>query len=436
MGLLLGVGKTKPEFAYDYYYGIEWDITVSNPKPKRIGRLDLHQTLPLQRKMRRCLLKDDGTVNYYLGDSDSTLRDTGAAADLSGADGMYMVELPDVYVRFEKDGNICRCLMSELALPGFHLWRKDYVSAVEATVERSTMKLASVVNATEDYRGGNNQADWDGLSKSQLGMPATSISVTNFRAYARNRGRSEWNCYLYQTHKKLWWLFAVEYCNFNSQDGFNAELTQDGLRQGGLGAGVTTLNSTKWSNFCGYYPVIPCGTTNSLGNHSGVVEYTLPAEYDPDVETKVEVPSYRGVENPFGHIFKWADGCKVKVTTGTGGVIKFLFCDNPDDFSSANSEENYVLRGYLPRILSGYVKQLILGDDGEMMPLELGGSNTTFFCDYFWTNPFSAGIYAVAFGGRALDGTFAGFVCALTYNTLTSAFANFGSRLCFYPKSK
>ena len=64
MGLIIGVGGTKPTFAYDYYYGIEWDSTVSNPKPTRIGKMELHQSLPVQSLMRRCLLTDDGAVNY------------------------------------------------------------------------------------------------------------------------------------------------------------------------------------------------------------------------------------------------------------------------------------------------------------------------------------------------------------------------------------
>lgn len=434
MGLLIGVGGTKPQFPYDYYYGIEWDITVSNKKPTRIGKMELHQSFPLQSMMRRCILKDDGKVNYYLHPNDSTKRDNGAAAKLTGADGQYMVELPDMYVRFEMDGNKCRHLQSTQPLPGFKLWRKDYVSAVEATVQRSTTTLCSVVNMDADYRGGGNQADWDALSKTQLGKPATAISLTNFRAYARKRGSTEWNCNLYQTHKKLWWLFAVEYCNFDSQDGFNAELTEDGLRQGGLGAGVTTLDWGKWSSFNGNYPVVSCGVTNSLGNKSGVVEVTLPTEYDTNAKI-VNVPSYRGVENPFGHIWKWTDGCKCLIQSeADGGLSEFYVCDNPDAFTSSGTA-NYNLRGNLPR-KEGYVKKIILGEDGEIMPLEVGAGSTTYFCDYFYTNIPTTGISerGVLFGGSATFGASAGFVSANTNTAPSNTSAYLGSRLCFYPK--
>lgn len=434
MGLIIGVGGTKPTFAYDYYYGIEWDSTVSNPKPTRIGKMELHQSLPVQSLMRRCLLNDDGAVNYYLHTNDSTKRDNGAAANLTGADGQYMVEMPDVYVRFETDGTKNRALISTQALPGFRLWRKDYISAVEATVQRSTTKLAAVVSTDADYRGGNNDATRDGTYRTMLGMPATSISLTNFRTYARKRGSTEWNCNVYQTHRKMWWLYAIEYANFNCQDTFNAALTEDGYRQGGLGAGVTTLDGTKWSNFNGYNPVIPCGTTNSLGNHSGVVDYTMPTEYDATTKV-VGVPSYRGVENPFGHIWKWTDGCKAMIQSeASGGLSEFYVCNEPANFTSSGTA-NYQLRGVLPR-KEGYVKALILGEDGEIMPLEVGGGSTTYFCDYFYTSIPESGVSerGVLFGGSAYYGANAGFVFAATDVTPSYTYAFIGSRLCFFPQ--
>ena len=431
MGLLIGVGATRPQFPYDYYYGIEWNTTVSNPLVTRVGKVELHQSLPIQSKMRRCILKDDGTVNYYLHANDSALRDNGAAADLTGASGQVMVEIPDMYVRFEMEGTKRRCLMSEYALPGFVKWSKDYVSAYEATVQRSTSKLASVVNNTPDFRGGNNQSDWDVLSKTMLGKPATNISLTNFRTYARNRGSVNWNCNTYQIHRKLFWLFAVEYANFNSQAEFNAQPTSEGYKQGGLGVGVTILNGTLWNTFNGYYPVIPCGTTNPLGNRSGVVDYVMPAEYGT---LTVQVPSYRGIENPFGHLWKWTDGCKCLIQSDAdGGHSEFYVCDNPANFTSSGVT-NYQLRGNLPRT-GGYIKEVILGEYGEIMPLLIGGGSTTYFCDYFYTSKPDTGVSerGVLFGGHANYGAHAGFVFSYTTYTASSAGAFFGSRLCYIP---
>lgn len=434
MGLLIGVGSTKPTFPYDYYYGIEWDITVSNPKPTRIGKMELHKELPLQSRMRNCILKDDGSVAYYLHANDSTKQDNGAAADLTGATGQMETELPDMYVRFETDGNKCRHLQSTEPLPGFHLWRKGYIGSVEATVKRSTSTLASVCNTDADYRGGNNDATRDGTYRTMLGMPATNISLTNFRAYARKRGSTEWNCNLYRLHKMMWWLFAVEYANFNSQADFNAALDENGYHQGGLGAGVTTLDGTSWSNYNGYYPLVPCGVTNSLGNHTGTVDYNVIGSDGSTVKT-FAVPRYRGVENPFGHIWKWTDGCKCIIQSeASGGLSKFYVCDNPANFTSSGTT-NYDYRGNLPRS-DGYVKALILGEDGEIMPLAVGGGSTTYFCDYFYTNIPTSGESerGVLFGGRALGGAGAGFVSALTSDAASYAGAPVGSRLCFDPQ--
>ena len=230
----------------------------------------------------------------------------------------------------------------------------------------------------------------------------------------------------------MWWLFVVEYCTFNSQDTFNAELDESGFHQGGLGDGVTTMSD--WGGFNGYYPVVPCGTTNSLGNHTGVVDYALKNQ-DESVRVTFAVPRYRGVENPFGHLWKWTDGIKIIIQSeAAGGLSKMYICDDPSKFTNSGVG-NYEYRGDISR-KEGYVKQLILGEDGDIMPLVVGAGNTTFFCDYFYTNIPTSGESerGVLFGGFAYHGASAGFVYADTYNAPTVAYADVGSRLCFDPQ--
>ena len=407
MGLLIGVGNNKPSFPYTQYYGIQKDLSTSATACTRVGAEGLHQSLPIQSKMRRCLLADDGTVNGYLHATDSTKLDTGAAADLTGASGQVMVEIPKHYVKFELNGTVLTALFSEYALPGFIEIPKHYVSAYEAAMDRTNSKLSSVVNLTAQYRGGSNNASRDEQENTDLGKPATSISLTNFRAYAHNRGNG-WCCNAYGPNKAVFWLYVCEYANFNCQLDFNANLDANGYHQGGLGPGVTTLNSTKWSNFNGYNPVIPCGTTNSLGNASGVVSYTMPDSYDTGNTVTVSVPSYRGIENPYGHIY-------------------------PAKFASSISED-YKLRGELPRT-EGYVKALLIGEHGEMMPASVGGSSSTYVGDYFYTSIPSSGeaTRGVLFGGLAYYGANAGFADAYTNGAPTLAYAYIGSRLCFIP---
>lgn len=432
MGLLLGSGNTKPQYPYDMWYGVEWDVTVSNPKPTRIGKMELHASLPVQSLMRRCVLRDDGTVAYYLHANDSTKRDNSAESKLDGTDGQVMVEIPSCYVKFEADGDKRRFLMSTHELPGFHKWERCFVSAYEATIQRSTSKLSSVVNATADYRGGNNDASKDDKFTSQLGRPASNFSTTNARTYARNRGSANWNCNTYNVQKALFWFFAVEYCNFNSQDTFNASVDDNGYRQGGLGKGITDLGN--WDKF-GYYPPVPCGITNSLGNKSGYVEYVCAKSDDGSLAPQtLQVISYRGVENPFGHCWAITDGAKCLIQSDAdGGRSEFYVCNDKEKWNS-NGVADYEFRGILPR-KDGYVKELVLGEFGEIMPLNIGAGSTTYFCDYFYTNIPGSGVSerVLLFGGGAHPGAYAGFVCADTTLDAATATSDVGSRLCFIP---
>lgn len=423
------------QFEDQLSYGIEYDTTVSSPQCTRIGNFNYHRSLPIHSKMKGCLLSDDGTVQKYL-DPSTWVNET-----RDGSQGQVMVEIPSYYRKFETEGTKRRVRISELPLPGYHQVPKMYVSAYEATVQRTGNKLSSVVNNSVDFRGGNNNAAWDGTYRSLLGLPATQISRTNFRNYARNRkaGSTEWNCMTYDAQKALYWLYVVEYATLNTQAPFNAELTAEGYRQGGLGAGVTDLNSSKWNAFNGYYPFIPCGFTDSLGNGTGVVPFTMPDEYDPDAQSPVttNVPRYRGVENPFGHIWQWTDGINVRISptveNGGDGLSKVFVCSNPALFKD-NGYDGYSHVGNEARN-EGYVKEIIGGEYGEIMPAVVGGGSTTYFCDYHYTNiPTAETLRGVLFGGNAYSGAYAGFASATSYYAPSIAGASFGSRLCFIPE--
>ena len=419
-----------PQVEDQLSYGIEYDTTVSSPQCTRIGNFNYHRSLPIHSKMKGCLLSDEGTVQKYL-DPSTWVNET-----RDGSQGQVMVEIPSYYRKFETEGTKRRVRISEMPLPGYHLVKKKYVSAYEASVQRSTTTLCSVVNEDPDYRGGNNQAVWDNTYRTVLGRPATAISRTNFRAYARKRkeGSSEWNCMTYDAQKALYWLFVVEYATLNTQAPFNAELTTEGYRQGGLGAGVTDLNSSKWNAFNGYYPFIPCGYTDELGNGTGEVEFSMPEEYDSAGLT-VKVPRYRGIENPFGHIWQWTDGINVRISPNepTGdGLSKVFVTDNPEYFNDSNYN-NMSHVGNEARA-EGYVKSVIFGEGGEIMPDVVGGGSTTYFCDYHYTNiPTSEALRGVLFGGGAYYGAFAGFGSAYSSYTPSGTSATFGSRLCFIP---
>ena len=413
-------------------YGVEKDFAVSSTSCTRVGSTDLHKSLPIQTRMKGCLLDDDGNVVEYLGSKSWT----GNTRD--GSRGQVMVEIPAHYRKTWWSGTVYHARISELPLPGYTFIPKMYISAYEASLDRTNGKLASVVNDTAQYRGGNNNSSYDGASNTLLGRPVTQQSLTSFRSYARKRKTTttEWNAYVHEAHLNLFWLYAIEYANFNSQLDYNAALTSEGYRQGGLGAGVTTLDWGKWNSFNGYCPFIPCGYTDELGNGTGIVAYEMPTEYSETTVT-VSVPRYRGIENPFGHIWKWTDGIHIEISAteenGGNGLSMVYTCDDPSKFNDSN-DTGYRHVGNAARA-QGYIQKIIGGEYGEIIPSSIGGGSTTYVGDNFYTSIPSSGtsLRVVLFGGGADHGSCAGLACAASNDVPSSANATFGSRLCFLP---
>lgn len=439
---ILGIIDTQNKEIYDtitplleeyYSYGIERDYTNSSPNCIRIGNLDLHRSLPIQSKMRGCLLDDDGNVVEYLPENDWT------TATRDGSKGQVMVEIPMHYRKFETKGTKHIVRLSEYPLSGYHQVPKMYVSAYEATIEHSSGKLCSVVNYDIDYRGGTNIADWDETYRSLLGRPITYINRTAFRSAARKRNttNTSWNCYLYHVHKALFWLYIVEYANLNSQANYNSELTSEGFRQGGLGQGVSNFTSSEWINFNDVNPLVPCGYTDTLGNNTGVIPYIIYNKDGSEFKTS-KIPRYRGVENPFGHIYKYIDGLNIQISTietdnNSNNFLKVFICEDTSNINDMNlNGYNYIGNGVN---LSGYIKEIIFGENGEIIPSIIGGDSKSFFCDYQTgiNNLIEDSLYTIMVGGTLKNNYNAGFISISLYSPYSIA-RNLGSRLCFIPQ--
>ena len=426
------------------WYGIEINEANTSPDVTRIASdmtehdgTYLHAVLPVHAKIRGCLLLDNGTVNYYLDAADWSKKADGTASNLTGADGQVMIEWPDFYYKVETDypsAGKHQIKISCSALAGFTKYPKHYVSAYQAAMDRINSKLSSVKNTTTQYRGGNNTSAWDAAANSLLGKPATNISRTNFRTYARNRG-SGFNAYGYNDHKWLFWLFAIQYATLNSQKAVNATKTAQGYFQGGLGNGVSNANSTEWNNFCGNNPFIPCGASDSLGNGSGEVNYTVTDFGGAGINRTFTVPRFLGHENPFGHIWMILDGININIQAAdSGGESQVFVADNPSSWNDANYT-GYTNRGLMHRA-NGYMNKALLGAGAEFVPSEAGisGSGTgTYYCDYFYTSIPASGsnLRMLVVGGDAKSGARGGFACSASNYAPSDAIVYVGSRLRF-----
>ena len=390
-------------------YGVEWNVNQTSSDVTRIGIPELHRTLPCH-QLRGCLLADNGTVNGYLPQNDWT------SATRDGSKGQVMVEIPEMWMKFEVDGDMRRVLLSPVAIGGFKHYQKRYVSAYEATVQRSTNKLASVVNTTEDYRGGDGETQYDGTEKTMLGKPRTALSQLAFQTSARNRFPNlAWNMYVYDVHCQLTWLFVVEYATLDSQKTYNAELTADGYHQGGLGSGATTMRSwSERTTVNNNSSLLNCGATDSLGNNTGVVSASVD-------NLTINVIRYRGIENPFGHLDK------ICIGVASNNLFGVWASDNPSDFSNLYRDANY--KGETPK-KSTYISDIIF-NEGVISP-KLSTKSTQIFKDYF-NNSERDTYFIFCVGGRADSQGGAGLFChqALSQKTLSRAR---GTRLCYLPQ--
>lgn len=416
-----------PDLEERYAYGVEWDTASSSPDGVRVGNMQLHRELPVQSKMRRCLLDRDGGVKEYL---DNELSWGGSYLDYA-----VMTEIPEHWYKLYFNGTKFRKMLSEIPLPGYKHVDKFYISTYEARMYRTDNLLCSAAGASKlsdpnstNFRGGDNTAEWDDTYRSLLGRPVTNLTRDQFRQAARKRG-SGWEMYTYNAHKILFWLFAVEYATLDSQKPFNAQKDANGFAQGGLGPGPTQM--TDWANFNNANPLIPCGYTNEFGNGSGEKAYVV-KNASGGTHATLMANRYRGIENPFGHIWKYTDGANIQVTTGDSGLSILWTTDDPSNFSDT-SYTGYNKKGNICRT-NGYAKKMLLGEDGDIVATEIGGSSSTYWCDYYYTYTQANRLQVVRVGGNADYGSFAGLAYVCTNYAPSDAYRDVGSRLCFFPE--
>jgi hypothetical protein len=220
-------------------------------------------------------------------------------------------------------------------------------------------------------------------------------------------------------------LYFVEHANFDSQVDINNSLTADGYRQGGLGTGVTNANGSQWNSFNGYNPFVPCGITIGLGNNSGVVSYVFAANEFTSSAFTTYVNSYRGIELPFGHIWKFIDGFNRQ--GGESNTEKIYICNDVSKFAE-NTADGYTLVSETTGRSSGNIGGIVLEKEGTFWP-KPGGS--TVYGDCFY-NAYNNGTwYTLYAGGSANNGSYAGFSYFGANYGASNANAAIGSRLLY-----
>lgn len=412
----------------ELWYGVKFDLAnSSSPDGVRTGNMEMHRTLPIQSKMRGCTISNTDNVKKYLKANDWTKWEDGTTSsqDSSGVGVEAFVEIPEHYrLLIATPDNTVEIRMSEYNLPGYTKVEKKYIGAYEGSVNL-------------DSSSHNN------LLRTQVRNTAPIISKTRteFQTMARNNNRTNnWNIYTYDAHRDLTWLFVVEYATLNSQKAFNANLTAEGYHQGGLGDGVTS--GTVTVNGATTYSFVPCGTTNSLGNGTGIIEYThtnTNAEGTSTGTKVVNVPRYRGIENPFGHVWKNVIDVVVAGTDNSVYICKDYTKFGTFEGGTNPTAEQLIAAGYELQdfkestITDQYVKKLVNNNQADLFPAIVGNgaSATTYYCDYHWTSA-TATPRTLLVGGSSDNGSLAGLFYLNSYRGLDSSAAAVGTRITFY----
>lgn len=177
--------------------------------------------------------------------------------------------------------------------------------------------------------------------------------------------------YVYDIHayNAIQLLYIIEYANFNSQDC--------------IGMGIVA-GSIKNS-----------GATDILTYHTGRVDGT----------NNQSAIQYRWMENPWGNVWQFVDGVLVNDYT-------VYICNNVDLYGDSLSE-NYINTGAILPYTFGYVKTLTGYNNGYIFPHYVGGSDSTYTCDYYYGN---TGLRCVLIGGTTNNGTGAGLFFWSSYD--------------------
>lgn len=415
------LGNIKTLDAPDWY-GVSWSETSSNPDCTRIGNMDMHRSLPIQSMMKPFVITnyrhqspenilpiDDNFSKSFYSTESNTQWEVVFSLDTD-----IMIRIPefwytDEYVPSSKTHNLKIC---PHAKPGWYHHKEAYVGAYElCETSPSSGKVCS--------------------AKGLIPLVGRTREVLRKAVRANGfDGEAKWNLYTYEEHRAICHLFLVEYATRNSQKAVNTALTPEGFRQGGLGSGCTTGTATI--NGAQTWSFIPTGSSDSLGSGSGEVTVTIQQTDSSGSNTSTitrKCNRYRGIENPFGHIWKHTDDV---ISVYGNGHRTWYKSVKPNQFAT-NKNTSYKPFCASTMVSNGYKTEIKATPTCDFFATSVsGGSETTYWCDYNWDNT-DTSEHCLLIGGNSGDSGSAGLFFLISYDGVGSSSAHIGSRLTYLP---
>lgn len=380
---------------------------------------------------KRCNVSDGGTINAYYGDEGYTE---------DGSNGQVMVYQPKFYylmcpLEYDRQETgygyhlrKANYYVSETQRAGFKLHpafydkngnEVDYIlmSAYEGCIY-DTSANAYLKNDEQVM-----DASKDKFSSIAGARPASGVSQNltrpNIEQMAKNRGEG-WHSLGIKTASMEQLLMIVEMGMMNLQTA--------------IGQGVVNLPWTTGSDTTSSY-ASATGSTASLGNGTGRTTKTTTyeggkaTEYTVDGKTSI---CYRGVENFWGNIWKFAYGINFYCEVGKpflGYVCK--------DFNYAESKktDNYENIGFALPSENGYVSAMGYSTkyDWLFLPSEVKGNSSLPVGDYYYQNNTWDGYRIALLGGTWNGGSGAGGFCWYLTDGVGGRIRSIGGRLVYVP---
>ena len=404
------------------WYGVSWSETSSNPDCTRIGNMDMHRSLPIQSMMKPFDITNikDTVPEIILPIDDQFQKTSYANANnnqwsvVSTDSDNIMIRIPefwytDEYVPSSKTHNLKIC---PHAKPGWYHHKEAYVGAYElCETSPSSGKVCS--------------------AKGLIPLVGRTREVLRKAVRANGfDGEAKWNLYTYEEHRAICHLFLVEYATRNSQKAVNTALTPEGFRQGGLGSGCTTGTATI--NGAQTWSFIPTGSSDSLGSGSGEVTVTIQQTDSSGSNTSTitrKCNRYRGIENPFGHIWKHTDDV---ISVYGNGYRTWYKSVKPNQFAT-NKNTSYKPFCASTMVSNGYKTEIKATPTCDFFATSVsGGSETTYWCDYNWDNT-DTSEHCLLIGSRSDHGGSAGLFVLDSDSGVGHSYAAIGSRLTYLP---
>lgn len=385
---------------------------------------------------KRCNVSDNGTITAYYGD-EHYIED--------GSNGQVMVYQPAFYykvvpLKLEKNSDSgigyhlhkANYYVSSKPKPGFKLHPAFYdengnainyilYSADEGSMYDVSAKAYVNDNVDESitYEDGDLLCSVAG-KKPISGFRNGLGTKSNLELMAQNRGAG-WHLETIKAISANQLLMMVELGMMNSQTG--------------VGQGVVNI-----PNDASYNCSSLTGSTAELGNSTGQATETVNeiggTETTYNVNGKVSV-TYRGVENPYGNIFKHIQGVNV---WGDGSMCGGQpYVANNFTFNESKNSDNYEGVGFTLPNANGYINAMGYGKeeyDWLLLPSEIGGTSALPVGDFFYVTS-DLNDYRIVLGGGSWNyGSFDGsFFGRCGYN-VGSHDRSAGGRLLYVPTAK